>query len=627
MNTFEGKQTERISEQTFVPPAIESFSNKGAAGVWPEEIANDPEFEQIKNQQELVRNLDSVFSNITDEHSLLERFKDGDISDAELDTLYHSLTTFMESDKAHGRMALYLPFELLEIRPEDASSPLLRTAIEQFQTSYKKAWEGQLTVHDVRANFVDGDVLETELRTGDLKRVVKAAHLIPDMVERGFISIAEVIDTAEHSPDPLLVQNMSDALRTLPRDYFSEADLETLSSSKQPALRSVPPAFDTNTAPELAEAEPPALTTILNNAKVKLENIENYEPDESTPARTAWLRKDAREKALTEASATLAEGLLKDTIDVETINDFNDGASLLVIVDAIRQASLENASVYAQFADWLAYEHAAHKSEALEDSFTKLYAHLCAKGIVSEEVLAERGIVIPKLEGPFSENLTSITPFLEEVETMTTQIEDDPYLTQYVYPTSLLFGSQLKGYGTKNADADVAVFIKPDTPRSEKAQIEMRLAEVFGHEKIGGKTVQFWLDETADGLAVHDFEKPAASDADSTWTHILFGASWHGNKEEIHTLQQTLLPSYFHEPDTLTEGQPTRKRWLEELERDTLQYRLMHKGYGRYYPRAEKDSNQKETIDGNSTFFDTGYRRLASRLFASRVFLPNIKKK
>src|SRR3989344_8462558 len=114
---------------------------------------------------------------------------------------------------------------------------------------------------------------------------------------------------------------------------------------------------------------------------------------------------------------------------------------------------------------------------------------------------------------------------------MTRTIEDDSYLSTFVEPVSLLFGSQLKGYGTKTADADIAVFIKPGTPRSEKDHLETQLAAVFDHEKIGGKVVMFWLDETIAGPVIHDFEHPTHTDAESTWTHILFGATWHGNKD------------------------------------------------------------------------------------------------
>ena len=54
----------------------------------------------------------------------------------------------------------------------------------------------------------------------------------------------------------------------------------------------------------------------------------------------------------------------------------------------------------------------------------------------------------------------------------------------------------------------------------------------------------------------------------------------------------------------------TRKVLIEEIERDLLQYRLLHRGYEKYY------------VTSGPTFLDDGYRIMASRIYASHVYMP-----
>lgn len=62
---------------------------------------------------------------------------------------------------------------------------------------------------------------------------------------------------------------------------------------------------------------------------------------------------------------------------------------------------------------------------------------------------------------------------------------------------------------------------------------------------------------------------------------------------------------------------------LRRLEQDALQYRLMHKGYEYHYAvRADDVTLPQDGIDSGSTFWDEGYRTLATRLFAEKVRLP-----
>ena len=90
-------------------------------------------------------------------------------------------------------------------------------------------------------------------------------------------------------------------------------------------------------------------------------------------------------------------------------------------------------------------------------------------------------------------------------------------------------------------------------------------------------------------------------------------------------LHKRLLCSYFTAPKTTIEGRPTYTRWLEEMERDSLQYRLLHKGFERYFPiQSPMNTVHGHAIDGQSAFYDSRYRRIATELFIRRVFLPQL---
>jgi hypothetical protein len=89
----------------------------------------------------------------------------------------------------------------------------------------------------------------------------------------------------------------------------------------------------------------------------------------------------------------------------------------------------------------------------------------------------------------------------------------------------------------------------------------------------------------------------------------------------VRELHEKLLAEYLR-PKTGT----SHKSFLEELERDILQYRLLHRGYARYF--AEQGGLRRDCeneMDTQSAFWDSGYRRLATTLFIKKVFLPQLR--
>jgi len=108
---------------------------------------------------------------------------------------------------------------------------------------------------------------------------------------------------------------------------------------------------------------------------------------------------------------------------------------------------------------------------------------------------------------------------------------------------------------------------------------------------------------------------------------VLLEGAWCGKKEAIKELYEKLLPGFLHSQDKKIADIDARKIWMKELERDTLQYRLLHKGYARLnVEQGGIKTKNGNDIDKNSMFWDSGYRRLATKLFITKVFLPQLEK-
>ncbi len=259
------------------------------------------------------------------------------------------------------------------------------------------------------------------------------------------------------------------------------------------------------------------------------------------------------------------------------------------------------------------------------EALAKTFFRLNGLGVVSSEQLRELGLNRPSLAGPFSENLQSMDAEVQDTQKIVAAIESDPELLRQLYPVALMYGSRLKGYGTENSDTDIGVIIRPDTPIDDREKLQTMLGKIFADTKELNEASEFWLEEIPEGLGVRDFENPDATQGEKSWTHMLFGAAWEGDENAIRELREKLLVPYFYETEQKLHGRDARGIYLEAMERSTLQYRLMHKGYERFFPSyGGIHTPHADRIDGKSTFWDSGYRQTAIKLFANRVFLPKL---
>lgn len=571
----------------------------------------------------------------------LQRAIDDHIIDENVVTdVYTSLSELLENNPEYRRIILYLPFEFLPNASWRPQTSELQLATDRFQRDYLGAWQALLSTQDVRANFVDGDVLDPETRTEDLPRVVKAAHLIPQLVERGLLSSRDVLDLVEENDDPVLRHSIVDTLPVLADlKLLKDEDRTRIEASSDALLQNVAKEIESST-PRADErrsaAKPDELTpsALEDRFQTAFDHIDREHFSGITDQRAAWLRKEEKRAVLETVSDDLGAALVERALTAKALRQFLgpevSTPSRVAFVDGIRKAIEAQTSpqrAHSLFADlrqpfldlW------EYKESEITDAVAKALYRLHNIGVIDDTLLTEHGLHLPELAGPATKNLESIPEELRQVRRSLATVEADPKLASRLYPVTLIFGSRLKGYGGVDADLDVGVFVKPGVPIVERAGLQTSLDHIFATEHVDGRVVEFWLEETADGLAVRTFDASEPNLGDRSWAHIIFGAAWEGDERAIQELREKLLVPYLYETDDTIHGRDARALELEEMERDALQYRLMHKGYEKFFPPiGGLQTAHSNRIDGQSMYWDSGYRRLATKLFARRVFLPKI---
>jgi predicted nucleotidyltransferase len=548
----------------------------------------------------------------TDIEALL---KEGILREDEALLFYNRLAQFFETAEQSARLVLYFPFELIPPTTLHINNEQLSGAMQRFTTVFMKQWRAMLSVRDVRANFVDGDVLEVELRSGDLRRVVKAAHLIPMLVGKGLVSVDDVLRMATDSSDAVLQASVGDTLPVL--HAFGYVKQELLAK------------YGLSIPDQVREPSPtPRSCKEIYDSFVHDEGVALVVPGDATAARRAWLEKQYTNQLIQHTGEQLAL-VFKTRATVDLTDEMLQSETFAqACVIGLRRACERIGAEHAQDAKDLFDSYAPLLSRLTQtlhkdsrDVVRGMFSSLVALRVLPADGRAENAP--PTFTTSLVTNLERVHEDVRILREQALSIARHPYLSTKVFPVALLFGSQIKGYGLPTADVDIGIFVRPGTLLAERPAIQKALTHVFEHHKIQGKAVEFWLDAVGDEWRVHDSSNPDRMMADSSWTHVLCGAAWCGNRDTIKELQRRVLSRYTKAPHT-NEEVNERARWLEEMERDFLQYRLLHRGYAQYAPPLTPSALLAcPTIDGSSTFWDSGYRRTATEIFIRRVFLPS----
>lgn len=606
-------------------PAESLFDRDTFAELWPESVTGNPDVtEQIYQRKKLIAALDDVQSSTTDPAASFEALLDeGVLEESQIATLYEELANMLERSPEYRRIVLYLPFEYLLDEAWVPASHELAEQAERFKKEYLRAWESLLNVLDVRANFVDGDVLETERRTGDLPRVAKAAHLAPFLAKKGWLTADDVLELHDASQDGTVRESFAGAIGAMRAMGIVDDATATAHGAPIPAAKK---------EPKSVSLDPDAMRREID------ERLAGEIGGDMTAKRRAWLADVRKQKTIEDIgdgvraalldhlpSDGASDGFLRPGAHAPTQLAFLDGLRKAIEL-AAREDTDEAAKLYASFDGRLRTLWTAD-DPVVRPALEKLFFRVHDLGVVDEASLRSLGLVVPALDGPFMDNVRRMDVEKHDVAHMLDALRADPELSRYVYPVVLLYGSKVKGYGAKNADTDLGVFITPDVPPDVAAKLRGMLANIFMTDAHADPVTEFWLDRTDDGLEVHEFASHDRALGSKAWTHVLFGAAWEGDADAIKELHGRLLAGYFRDADEEMYGLRMRDLSLETLEKDVLQYRLMHKGYERYYPTRKDDAVAgAEGIDGRSAFWDSGYRAMATKLFAEKVFLPRLER-
>jgi hypothetical protein len=476
--------------------------------------------------------------------------------------LYNSLNKLLATG-TNDRFVLYCPLYLIPNGywyRRQYGGP-----VDSFIELFVSSWFRMLQVHDIRANFINGDVpdIEFEYDEQPLDMVVQAAYLAPILIERGLIQRRQIPED-----DPVLVSSLKDAFQPLQieSEYVFNRTRSFCESVADGLIFQVPAG--------------------ISEKRAKWLQMENRRQCMSYMAKTVG-------RWITEEHNFPLTRINTDTDDSKEVVAMGIGSAIESLwstgFDFCNRAA---ADYYQQYGPYL---EELYQIEAIRDTITSVFCRLYSIGFTTRGELDRLGIFYPCLEGPLSRNLSPIQAEL----TIIGQKLSDPELSKIIYPAVVVFGSRLKGYGGADSDIDLAVFVRPE---SNCACLGKLLKDKLGHN-----TVEFWLEEDGPDLRVIDFPELAANIGHSTNTNVLLGGAWLGDSPTISMLGQRLLRPYFRE-----KNQAVRDVWLGEMEKDFLQYRLLHRGYERF--NVPRNSN---------IFLDDGYRTVASQLYVSHVFIPD----
>ncbi len=596
---------------------------------WPESVRTDPRLRSLaRKRRNIASLLHGAYLSMPDATmGIKEAIETGLIGPATTAILFEKLAQFLSDEDGNERLLLYFPIELMPDPRWRPRSVRLHRAIGAFARACRNAWHRLLKESDLRENFVAGDIPEPEIREGPLPRVVKAVHLAPALVEKGILSLEEVHAAASSAKDTILVRTMRETLPVLVYDRNSPIAREM--REIESALQTVDLGFS-SLGTNAGRAD---LFRWAEESSREAERMHMANHPARPMSRIRWEIKRDQERVVERCATALAAaidagevpaGELAASVSAET-----SPCKVRIVIRALRTSieRIARQDMHQAKIAWSLFEGMMESLRQRDDRMIGAEAdtawwRLSALGVIGADALERNGIRMPQLDGDALDGDPGLS---RECEQAAEALIGSPELMRYILPIAISYGSRIKGYAARRADRDIAVFVRPDASIDDRPYIQGLLSEALECSGIEGKPLEFWLDE-GDSLAIRDFRAPDRSLGDSTLAHVLFQGVWSGDADAIHDLWHRLLPSYLNPRGKKVLGTPARSIWASEMERDALQYRLMHSGYWRFHPEQKsvgfRDSLR---IDSHSAFWDPGYRRLAAILFLKRVFLPDLE--
>lgn len=620
----------------FSPPAMDLLYPGQDNYFWPERIRNNLVVKRdTAKRLKLSKELEHLFFAVNQFNSS---------TNDELTGTYNLLSDFIESASYNARLILYLPFELIPNLEEVNVCTKSTQAISRFRKVVTEKWLELLSNHDIRADFVDGDILEPELCNGELDLVNKAAHLLPVILSKGLLSISQTVGLVERA-DKVLRDSLLDALLVaFDLNLISEADLVIISKSTDSWLRNLPiiinSDLETKTSfklkTEIIKTEK-QLRELLQKASDEISLLETAKLKHGhTQARFDWEKKRDQDKIIDRYADLISNALTNDELSIDgflhlTVSSESETA-ILVGICSLKKALIKIASVNLNRAQRISLDfktvllrYGSHDSPRVQGLLEETCLHWENLNIISKDWLEVINVKPLTLDSLFSWNEINFQSDKKVLIQALETINKDSELSSLLYPIILVYGSKVKGYNTKQADIDVAVFIRPSVSFPKRPYIQSLIKKLFVSNLEISSVLEFWLKKTDFGLRIEDRPIYDKLLGNSAYAHVFFNGMFFGKKELIKKFYEEIMINFLYSKGKLLDSQDANRLWLHELERDTLQYRLMHKGYAQARPvYVEITSTHADNIDGDSPFWDSGYRKIATQLFIKRVYLPQL---
>jgi predicted nucleotidyltransferase len=429
-----------------------------------------------------------------------------------------------------------------------------------------EAWKKLLFILEFRANFSDGDIPESVLNNKSYL-VCKAAHLIPVLLKKKLISLQSILTFLKGVSSKAMRDSIMEALlAAADLNLFSAQDIAVFSESQELLPASLLISLN-NKFPEpefliVSNEQELAATTDYFTAKCH----KNYDDcvkrlSDTEPNRIDWEEGVSRQKILKDYAVIITNSLISGTLAMTTfeeyINSNQNKYPILLAVNSIKVTTEKMSGFNYELATFNAYYFQAwlfNSWQSGEVEVKKIIESTVYRWF-HDEIVGWDYLVIFDLkpinldESTPTEQVCSSSEF-SDLAGIIKLIQETPNLAHYFYPAFIIYGSRVKGQGSKYSDLDLAVFIKPGVSLSDQSIVDSLLSEILQLEKIKGKVLQFWLTESANHLAVNNcVPGDYKIIGNSSYGHVLFGGAWFGNFEVIRELHAELLTPYLFSDD------------------------------------------------------------------------------
>lgn len=579
---------------------------------------------EARLRRDLYSRLKMLFAKVIDPRlDLYNANKVKLVRPGELTAVYSLLTKFITCDQNNARIILYLPGELLP----DLTLEQEKTRNRKFHHAYLSAWYDLLRESDVRSSFVDGDVLEPGMPKPI--RVRKAGHLLPDLLRKGFISTQEVINILSASLDEEITKSLLEGLVVArERNLISSQNWQKI----YPLLPDQPVIKD-KTRERITFGKSPSLTRLVESLDEKLKTIEgkyagNVVNGQIVSAeRVKWLKSLETEHCVSQTAdeivilvqnAKLSAKLFLSLVSTKSLSE----TRLQVILKAIFTMGKDNIA-----REWqpLILEIWASAPKSVRNTIITGLSRWEKLKIISKDYYQGIDLTFPDFSALLAIDLKSlVSRDLATLVRASEKIKKHPELSSAFYPILVALGSRVKGYGL-NSDLDAAIFIKPEIKLIDRYRIINLLRQQIPEIATLNKMAEFWMDEQNNSLKFRLPEGDIFTVSGPAQIHFLLEGIWIGDNETVRKLTRVILGKYLDLTRFHGQKDEVRMHFLRRLEMDTIQYRLLHKGYRLFHPQTTRPSGKHESlIDGQSDFYDPGFRRIATLIFLNRVFLPDM---